>query len=747
MWLLFACESECLGEACEVKPDLPWDPGDGDTAVTDSDSEGGGEDSDDETTWTTQTDTDRVILDTRSCSVSVEYSGEGASVQVAGEFNGWVGQDMTLSDGVWSAELGELAPGEYAYKFIVDGSWEGDPPANVYSKWVGDSENRNLRVGDCTLPLLQAVSATAGADGTLHAELTVALAADGAELQTVTATVGGQAVTPVVDGNSVTIDVSGLAPGKHSVRVWATDSAGRAAENEPLWIPLWVEDEAFEWTDGALYFVFTDRFRNGDWDADPALYEAEPGVAECANWNGGDWLGVIDAIEDGWFEALGVRTLWLSPVYDNPEGSYLGTDGSHDYTGYHGYWPIDPLAVEERYGDVDAGGADRLQELIDTAHAHGIRVLFDLVMNHVHEDHSYVSEHPEWFGGGCVCGTTDCDWDSHARECWFTDYLPDLDYRNHEIVERVTDDTLELLQTYDVDAVRVDAAKHMDHVAMRTLSMRLRDEVEAGGGAEFYLVGETFTSDSSLIMDYVGPTELDAQFDFPLYYAVRSSFVDDGSFYDLESTVSSLASAYGDFAMSPFIGNHDVERFATAWDGVAGDCWSDWLEDPMAEGSEVDQWELINRQSMALAFVLTHPGVPLIYYGDEIGLHGGSDPDNRRPMSFDPYLSANQTELLNRVRAVGAARAESEALRRGARVQLWVDDSLLVYARSTGTDVAIVAMNKGSSSRTESISVGDLGIDGWSFADRKDDSRSFTVSGDSLDLSLGSWDYAVLVPE
>jgi hypothetical protein len=117
-------------------------------------------------------------------------------------------------------------------------------------------------------------------------------------------------------------------------------------------------------------------------------------------------------------------------------------------------------------------------------------------------------------------------------------------------------------------------------------------------------------------------------------------------------------------------------------------------------------------------------------------------------MNFAPYLSANQEELLTRTQAIGQARAESEALRRGERVQLWVDDSLLIYALDNGGgDVAIVAMNKGSSSRTETVDVGGLGASDATWQDRKLSTRSFTASGASLALTLGSWDYAILVRE
>ena len=749
------CDSECLGDDCPGVPDEPWDPdsalgGDEDGYGYGGGSGGGSDDGGDD--GATEEEEEREILTARSCTVTLTHtpSGSPGTVEVAGEFNDWTPQALSANgDGSFAAELGELSAGTYAFKYVYDGTFEGQPPINVYTKWVGDSENRALRVGDCNRPLLQASAAEATAGGTLDATIQVASAASGAPIDpaTVVVTVGDRSVSPTIDADAGTITISetGLPPGKHSVRVWVSDTDGTAAENNPLWVPLWVEDEAFEWEDGLLYFVFTDRFRNSDYGDEP--WSPVDGVATIANYQGGDFQGVIDAIESGYFDALGVNALWLSPVYDNPEGSYYGVSDGRLYTGYHGYWPLDALAIENRWGDAGAGGDDRLQQLIDAAHARGIRVLFDLVLNHVHEDHTYTFEHPEWFTGGCVCGEPGCGWEEKPVECWFTNYLPDLSYKNHDITERVLADTMALVADYDADGVRVDAAKHMDHVIMRSLRKRL-DEIEAEGGAAFWAVGETFTSDRGLIMNYVGDHELHGQFDFPLYYSIRSTFTGGGgSFRDLHDSVGWSRDTYGDAIMSPFLGNHDIERFATAVTGVAGDAWSDWYEDPMAEGgSSVTQWDLINKASMGFAFTLTQPGVPLIYYGDEIGLHGAGDPDNRRFMSFDPYLSANQETLLDRVRAIGLARKSSTAIRRGSAAELWVDDDLYIYALDNGAgDVAIVAMNKGAGTRNESVDLSAHGVDGAIFSDALGSSVGGTVSGNRLSLSLNSWQYAILV--
>ncbi|MEZ4239220.1 MAG: carbohydrate porin [Myxococcota bacterium] len=470
-------------------------------------------------------------------------AGNPGTVEVAGEFNGWTPTALGPPDaqGYREVDLGALSPGEYGFRYVYDGSYEDVLPINVYTRWDGTTENRDLRVGDCMRPLLQTVTARAEPGGALHAEVQVAVAADASPVDaaSVQVTVGDQSVPAQVDADGlITVDASGLPPGKHSLRVWAADEAGRRAENEPLFVPLWVEDDPFEWDDALMYFVFTDRFRNGDWGAD--LFPPVPGVANSANYQGGDFLGVLDALNEGYFDDLGVKVLWLSPSYENADGSYLGVNDGRPYSGYHGYWPIDPLGIEERFGDQGADSESRLDELIATAHEHGIRVLFDLVLNHVHQDHAYVSDHPEWFGPGCVCGSPGCGWEEKPVECWFTDYLPDLNYKNDAIKQQVIADTLRLVELHDVDAVRIDAAKHMDHVIMRTLRMRLRDDYEAGGGAPFWLVGETFTGSDGhgLIMDYVSDWELSGQFDFPLFWGIRDTFAHDASFRGLEGSVA-----------------------------------------------------------------------------------------------------------------------------------------------------------------------------------------------------------------
>lgn len=630
-----------------------------------------------------------------------EEAQDAESVAVSGEFNEW-SQDADPMERVsqgWRRKM-ELKPGQYGFKYIIDGHYEDDPPPFVYTKWVGETENRNLIVEDCQRPTLIVESLNVSESGQVLATLLFEAGVDGAQLdqESLTITLGEEPANYSVDGGRFQIDHQLSYFGKFSLRVRARDEAGRPIQRGPFWIPLWYEAEPFHFFDAVMYLIFTDRFRKG---SDSASMPPVEGVAEAANYQGGNFQGITAAIREGYFDELGVNALWLNPINENTDRAHKGSFDDHLYTGYHGYWTIDPLQAEPRFG-----GDDALKELIQAAHARGIRVVFDLVLNHVHEDHLYCQTNPTWCAPTCVCGAEGCGWEEEPLICQFAPYLPDLNYRNHEILERVIDDVLALMAKFDVDALRIDAAKHMDHIIMRTLRLRL-NELEAQGAAPFYLVGETFTGEEGHgeIMRYVADWELHGQFDFPLLYPIRRTFAEGGSFRDLEAAIVRSEHEYGDSYPwhSPFLGNHDIPRFVTA---MVGDGQGPFGETPdlMAQGPSqgvTEQW-IIDRLGMAYAFLLTIPGIPLLYYGDEIGLAGDADPDNRRMMIWE--RNANQAVLFQRVQALGRARQELEALRYGRRQELWLDDDFYVFMRDAGAGRrAIVAMNKSDDSRSEIV--------------------------------------------
>src|SRR5690606_20944094 len=180
---------------------------------------------------------------------------------------------------------------------------------------------------------------------------------------------------------AIDFSFTGLAKGKHTLSLRAVDGKGR--ESEPVDLPFWVEDEAFDWRDGVLYMLLVDRFANGNAANDKPI--GDP-VHYDADWHGGDLEGAKKVLESGYFEKLGVRTIWLSPTNRQTDEFHLG-DGNQVYSAYHGYWPVKACEVEPRFG-----GDAALKAFVAEAHKRGIRVLLDLINNQVHKDHEYFAQ-------------------------------------------------------------------------------------------------------------------------------------------------------------------------------------------------------------------------------------------------------------------------------------------------------------------------------------------------------------------
>ena len=458
----------------------------------------------------------------------------------------------------------------------------------------------------------------------------------------------------------------------------------------------------FDWRDAVLYFVFVDRFANGDPTNDAPVSGVEP----AANYQGGDFAGVLQKIDEGYFDTLGVNALWLSVPLDNADVAGVGDDG-HSYSAYHAYWPKDLAITETRFGTLG-----ELVAVVDAAHAHGLKVIIDYAMNHVHVSSPVYQQHPDWFwpldwgGKHCVCGA-DCSWDGdEGKRCWFRDYLPDFDFTNPAARDFSVSNAIEWVTQTGVDGFRLDAVKHIETSWLTQLRARVSSEIESVSGEHFYMVGETFTGDRNTIASYVEPTTmLDGQFDFPMRNAlVNQVLIRNGSMYDLDGLLASNVGFYGAGVMSTFIGNHDVPRsihFAQdqpIWnDAWAGGKERAWGNQPGLPGG----LSAFERMATAFAVLYTLPGVPLVYYGDEIGLPGAGDPDNRRFMQWSG-LSAGQSFLKARLAKLAEIRAAHPALRRGARSTVSVTQDTLAYRMIAGADEVWVLLNRGDSAATVS---------------------------------------------
>ncbi len=462
---------------------------------------------------------------------------------------------------------------------------------------------------------------------------------------------------------------------------------------------------AFDWRDAVMGFVFVDRFHNADTSNDCHV----PGADPAGQYQGGDWKGVTERINDGYFTRLGINALWLTVPYKNPTVAGGGGDG-RSYSGFHGYWPISLEDYESCFGT-----RAELLALVDAAHARGIQVLFDFAMVHVHSSSPLYTQHPDWFwslsynGGQCYCGSDVCDWNAQGQRCWFTDYLPHWNYTVDAARAYSVERAVQLLADTGADGFRLDAIKHVDDAWL--LDLRRETEKLAATRSprpRMYFVGETYDfGNRDYLKSFVDPaTRLDGQFDFPLRLELLEAVVTRRSTMTaLRAFVDGNDTFYGANAlMSPWLGNHDLGRVIHMGEDVP--MW----DNPYADGKNRafhDQPTLpsyrapFERVANGFVFLYTSPGVPLMYYGDEVGLPGAGDPDNRRFMQWSAY-SADQLWLRERVEALGQLRARHPALRRGTRTSLSATDDTYLYSMSDGEETLYVAINRGDAEQTVS---------------------------------------------
>jgi glycosidase len=458
----------------------------------------------------------------------------------------------------------------------------------------------------------------------------------------------------------------------------------------------------FDWRDSVIYFAFVDRFLDGNPQNNCG---PTPGVDRAGDYHGGDWLGVTKKINDGYFTDLGVNTLWITvPVKNADHAAGMGVGGdNHNYSSYHGYWPLDPTKREDCFGT-----AAELKGLVDAAHAKNMKVLFDYAMVHVHITSPVYAQHNDWFwpnskdGHDCICGQG-CSWDTDYQQCWFADYLPHWNYTNGSARDYSVNAAVQLVKETGVDGFRVDAIKHVDMSWLTQLRGNITTQVLSAESPQqrFYMVGETYDfANRPFIASFVDPaTKLDGQFDFPLRHdLVRAVLMRQENMSDLAAFMASNEDFYGERAvMSTFVGNHDMGRIIhmaedqPRWDDYdnCSKC-SAWQNQPGLPSYRAP----FERVANAFAVLLTNKGAPLIYYGDEIGMNGAGDPDNRHDMQFGG-LTADQQFLHDRIKTLTGIRAAHPAFRRGYRTTINASSDTWVYSMATTNDIVYVAMNRG----------------------------------------------------
>lgn len=491
---------------------------------------------------------------------------------------------------------------------------------------------------------------------------------------------------------SITIPQRAIKEKRSYLRIWGADTTSYSND---LLIPLEYGEVVRDTKNltrkdkhtNILYSLMIDRFYDGKKENNFPLNRKD--VLPQVDYQGGDLVGITKKIKDGYFTNLGISAIWISPITQNPDIPYgQWNNPSTKFSGYHGYWPISSSKIDYRFGT-----SKELKELLAVAHEHNINIFLDYVANHVHQEHPFYKQHPHWVTPLYLPdGTKNTQlWDSQRLTTWFDDFMPSLDLENDTVREMMTDSALFWIQNYDFDGFRHDATKHIPIEFWRTLTRKIRHS----NNPNIYQIGETYGS-RELIGSYVSSGLLDAQFDFNMYDNAVTIFARPRTtnFKQLEDALQETFNYYGyHHLMGNISGNHDRSRFISY---ASGDVRFD--EDAKVAGWTRDI-KLTDTTAYAKliqlnAFNLTIPGIPVIYQGDEYGVPGGNDPDNRRMMQFEG-LKEKERQTRESIAKIAKLRGKSLPLLYGEINFLYKTFDVFAYSRTYFGETVVIVFNKG----------------------------------------------------
>lgn len=492
--------------------------------------------------------------------------------------------------------------------------------------------------------------------------------------------------------------------------------------------------------DDVIYLAMPDRFADGDRsNDDPAVSAGLLDRSKPRHYHGGDLTGVIQHLD--YLQRLGVTALWLTPWYDNVNHPNLQEKYTTENrrsphgvpsTDYHGYGAVDFYGVEEHFGDLAT-----LQKLVTAAHRHELKVIQDQVANHTGPYHRWTTDSPTptWYNG-TVANHLDNTWQIRTiadpngpadqrratLEGWFINLLPDLNQNDPQTATYLIQNSLWWIDQTGLDAVRQDTLPYVPRAYWSRWAAALKRE-----HPRLTILGELWDGDPKLVSFFQGgrqafdgvDTGVDTLFDFPLCYAIRDVFAKHQPTTRLADTLAADKCYVNPTVLVTFLGLHDMPRF---------------LNEPGAD---------LTGLKLAFTFLLTTRGTPLIYYGDEIALRGGGDPDNRRdfpggfPGDAQNAFTARgrtpeQTEVYSHVQRLLELRRELEPLRRGDLTIVRAEGDTWACVRRVGSEVVLIVINN-------AVQPLDLDLPANSFGPLREQLRGrdrLTPSGSLLHISL-----------
>jgi alpha-amylase len=292
--------------------------------------------------------------------------------------------------------------------------------------------------------------------------------------------------------------------------------------------------------DDVLYMIVTDRFAQGD-----PTTNGKVDRTDLNKRHGGDLMGIVQRMP--YLTELGVTTLWITPVYLNPEYAY------------HGYHPldfetVDPHLCSPQLGPT--GSREVVRRFVEIAHEHGLKVMLDLVVTHTAPEHAWLQERPDWFNRG---GDT-------IEKMWWAG-LPSLNQDKIDVNLYFVQNVMDWINGTGVDAVRIDAARHAEKQFWSVFKLFAH-----GFHPDITLVGEVWDHEPGHVAPYQTVHGFDSMFDYPLYHAMVDVFAHDQHFERLARPELDEWEAHGilnqdlayrnAYQLVTFLDNHDTHRFS-----------------------------------------------------------------------------------------------------------------------------------------------------------------------------------------
>jgi type I pullulanase len=412
-----------------------------------------------------------------------------------------------------------------------------------------------------------------------------------------------------------------------------------------------------DWAKNAvIYQVFVDRFSNGDTSNDDPATAGLSHDEQLKTWMGGDLQGVLNKLD--YIKGLGVNTIWISPVYKGPY--------------FHGYHPAEEMQIDPHFGSEEL-----MKQLVEEAHAKGMKVVYDFVANHTSNQNPFFqnalkngpsSQYYNWY--------TFTQWPSQYKTFAGVSELPQLNNDNPDVRDYMINQVVPFwLSNLKFDGFRLDYAMGPSYSYWVDFRHKVK-EINPNA----YIFGEVWDSREK-INSYAGM--LDGALDFGVNDALVNTFAKDQSMVNLSNTVKDNIATYpSQYIVSSFLDSHDKPRFI------------------YQTGEDVTKMEL------AVATQFTLPGPPIIYYGDEVGLSMSKDPTSvtdwqdryyREPMPWDP--SKQNLDLQAYYKKMIDLRNKVSALRTGSFKSLQADQDVFAYERADANGQYLVVVNKGASNQ------------------------------------------------